>query len=162
MVVGVVRTLVRLVLVALLCAACGKPAEPVVDERPVAVVVAKPQSTKPTKPRHAVMAEKVVAAVAANDYAQLRALSSDLIEAELGDLNRRKLQELVERLESEKIDLSKAKLISVEPVGDMIEMNDIILEYQGRTFRMHFSVMTSRGQYALMGVATWIQWEKPS
>lgn len=114
------------------------------------------------KSLHEAMAEKVVAAVAADDHAAILALMSKAGREELSTVSARGFRTLRTRLKTEGIDLAKAKILRVVPGPGMgIQMVDVFLDHGGREFQMHFSAMTLGGRYDLMGVAVWIKWTQP-
>ena len=141
--------------------ACGsKESEPKDQLAPAA----KPEQPAPpaAKPRHVVMAEKVVAAVASGDYAQLDALQNDLTRKELGDINRELYEELRETLADNGVDLAKATMVRVEPTEGMGTVGvEVFLTHEGRELMMHFNVITIGGGYDFVGVARWIKWTDP-
>ncbi len=117
------------------------------------------KAKKPTP--HELMAQKVVAAVAAEDHAAILALMSKQGRTELADISTRSFRTLRKALKTEGIDLKRAKILRVEPApGFGIQMVDIYLSFEGREFQMHFSAMTLGGKYDLMGVAQWIKWTR--
>ncbi len=145
----------RALLLTILLAACSK-AEPPKHE----VTVEK--APTPAKAKKVVLAEKILAAIAADDFDQLRPLfrhpGVPVKETDqLADVNADSIPKLREKLDELKIDLAKAKLLRVE--GDetgQMPMFDVFLEANGRVYKTHFSVMNSNGNLSLLGVATWI------
>jgi len=102
------------------------------------------------------MAEKLIAAIVADDVELLRPLFGSAW-ADLGTLMGENIQRLRSRLSEERIDLAKAKIVRVVRTGDpQLEMVDVHLEFEGRRYRTHFSAMSTRGGYQLLGVANWI------
>ncbi len=121
---------------------------------------ARPETTpiKQTKPQHEVMAEKLIAAIVADDVEQLRPLFGSGW-ADLGDLMTDNIRQLRSRLDKEKLDLAKSKIVRVDHSGDQVDMVDVHLEFEGRKFRTHYSAIKANGNYQLLGVANWIKLE---
>jgi hypothetical protein len=142
-------------LVLVLLGACDQP---VAAEQPRKVEPSKPEVAKA---RHEVMAEKVIAAIASGDVEKLRPLFGETGWRELQSITRAAVRRLRERLAAEKIELAKARIVRVVPdTRSSFESVDVHLDYGGRTFRTHFSVMTAFGGYELTGIANWIEWVK--
>jgi predicted lipid-binding transport protein (Tim44 family) len=110
------------------------------------------------------MAEKVVAALASDDYQALEAvLSTTAKDEKLGKINQRTFRELREKFAADGIDLSKAKIERVvEEPGMSIITVEIYLSYEGRGFHFHFNVMTIGGVYDYLGHAQWFKWNDES
>jgi hypothetical protein len=109
------------------------------------------------KPRHEALAEKVIAAIASGDVLNLKPLFSKQGWDELGAETRTNFRQLRKRLETEKIDLAKAKIVKVSETKGTVTMVEVVLEHGGRTFRTGFNVMTVGGSYDLAGIASWIK-----
>lgn len=149
----------RILLVTLLLAACNKAEPPKQTE--VTVEVAPKPAPRPAKARKDVLAEKILGAIAADDFEQLRPLfrmpGVPATETDpLADLTREGFPKLRAKLDQLHIDLAKAKLLRVEMTGDAIGMFDVFLEANGRVYQTHFSAMDRGGQYYLLGIANWI------
>jgi phage-related tail protein len=146
---------VRALLLTLLLTGCNNSEPPKVEE-----VVAK--APRPAKARKDVLAEKILAAVAADDFERLRPMfhirGVDRTETDaLADEMARSVTRLREAAAARNIDLGKAKLLRVDEGGDQIKMFDVFLEANGQVYQTHFSAMPAAGGgYTLLGIASWI------
>ena len=110
------------------------------------------------------MAEKIVVALASDDYPALDAmLSKTARDEKLGEIKRPAFRELRESFEAEGIDLSKATIARVvEEPGVGIITVEVYLSHEGRGFHFHFNVMTFGGAYDYVGHARWFKWDNES
>lgn len=127
---------------------------------PAAKPAPKPKKASPAR----AMAEKIVAALATDNYPALEALlSKTAVDEKLGEINQQTFRELRENFEDDGIDLSKAKIVRVveEPSMSIISV-EIYLSYEGRGFHFHFNIMTIGGAYDYLGHANWFKWDDES
>lgn len=142
-----------------LVASCNKGEKGAKEETPKTALAA-PTAPAPIQVDPArEMAEKVVAALASNDYPALDAMLSDMARKELSELNKEMFHTLRASLEKAGIDLKKSKIERVESTGSDILAVDIFLSHEGRGFHFHFGVMTLGGGYDYTGHAQWFKWD---
>lgn len=135
----------------LIVAACSNGSEERTDRSKTATVddIVAPKNQRP---RHEVMADTVVAALATGDYANVDALLSKVARQEMGTTTRDNVRKLLAALEDKNIDLKKARIERVERLGlDRIENIDVYLVQDTTRFKIKFTVLGVHG-YELMTI----------
>lgn len=115
--------------------------------------------TAPARAHKDVLAEKILAAIVADDFEQLRPLfrvpGVDRKTADdLADVNSDSIRKLRSKLEELSVDPKALKIVRVEgEAGMQVEMYDVFLDGGGKHLKTHFS---TNGTGYLLGVANWI------